>query len=383
MTILETLLQGGFYNFLWTTFWFLIVLTVLVFVHEFGHYAIARWNGVRIDVFSIGFGPELFGWWDSAGTRWKFSTIPLGGYVKMFGDSDASSGQPLPGLGRLAQGERNVSFHYKRLGQRAAIVAAGPAANFAFAIVVLTVLFMTFGQPYTPAEVGQVQPGSAAEQGGIRAGDVILSIDGQAVARFEDVQQAVRMNPGVAMAIAVRRDAKTLTLQVAPARTEVTDRFGNRYEIGLLGIARSGMEYIKRDPVTALYQAVGETWNLSASTLQAMWQMVKGTRTTDELGGPLRIAQMSGEVARGGIAPVLTFMALLSVSLGLINLFPVPILDGGHLLFYAAEAIRGRPLGQKAQEYGFRIGLALVLTLMVFTTWNDLVHIGIKGWFKL
>jgi len=383
MMILETLLQGGFYSFLWTTFWFLIVLTVLVFVHEFGHYAIARWNGVRIDVFSIGFGPELFGWWDSAGTRWKFSTIPLGGYVKMFGDSDARSGQPLPGLGRLAEGERNVSFHYKRLGQRAAIVAAGPAANFAFAIVVLTVLFMTFGQPYTPAEVGQVQPGSAAEQGGIRAGDVILSIDGQAVARFEDVQQAVRMNPGVAMAIAVRREAKTLTLQVTPARTEVTDRFGNRYEIGLLGIARSGMEYIKRDPVTALYQAVGETWNLSASTLQAMWQMVKGTRTTDELGGPLRIAQMSGEVARGGIAPVLTFMALLSVILGLIKLFPVPILDGGHLLFYAAEAIRGRPLGQKAQEYGFRIGLALVLTLMVFTTWNDLVHIGIKGWFKL
>ena len=383
MMILETLLQGGFYSFLWTTFWFLIVLTVLVFVHEFGHYAIARWNGVRIDVFSIGFGPELFGWWDSAGTRWKFSTIPLGGYVKMFGDSDASSGQPLPGLGRLAEGERNVSFHYKRLGQRAAIVAAGPAANFAFAIVVLTVLFMTFGQPYTPAEVGQVQPGSAAEQGGIRAGDVILSIDGQAVARFEDVQQAVRMNPGVAMAIAVRREAKTLTLQVTPARTEVTDRFGNRYEIGLLGIARSGMEYIKRDPVTALYQAVGETWNLSASTLQAMWQMVKGTRATDELGGPLRIAQMSGEVARGGIAPILTFMALLSVSLGLINLFPVPILDGGHLLFYAAEAIRGRPLGQKAQEYGFRIGLALVLTLMVFTTWNDLVHIGIRGWFKL
>jgi regulator of sigma E protease len=383
MTILETLLQGGFYNFLWTTFWFLIVLTVLVFVHEFGHYAIARWNGVRIDVFSIGFGPELFGWWDSAGTRWKFSTIPLGGYVKMFGDSDASSGQPLPGLGRLAQTERNVSFHYKRLGQRAAIVAAGPAANFAFAIVVLAVLFMTFGQPYTPAEVGQVQPGSAAEEGGIRAGDVILSIDGQAVARFEDVQQTVRMNPGVAMAIVVKRDAQTLTLQVTPTRTEVTDRFGNHYEIGLLGIARSGMEYVKRDPVTAVYQAVGETWNLSASTLQAMWQMVKGTRTTDELGGPLRIAQMSGEVARGGIAPILTFMALLSVSLGLINLFPVPILDGGHLLFYAAEAIRGKPLGQKAQEYGFRIGLALVLTLMVFTTWNDLVHIGIRGWFKL
>jgi len=377
--ILETLLQGGFYNFLWTTFWFLIVLTVLVFVHEFGHYAIARWNGVRIDVFSIGFGPELFGWWDSAGTRWKFSAIPLGGYVRMFGDSDPSSGLPLSGLARLAQTERNASFHYKRLGQRAAIVAAGPAANFAFAIVSLSVLFMTYGQPYTPAEVGQVTPGSAAEQGGIRPGDVILNIDGQAMARFEDVQQAVRMNPGVAMAIAVRRDGKTLSLNVTPSRTELIDRFGNRYEIGLLGIARSGMEYVKRDPVTALYQAVGETWNLSASTLQAMWQMVKGTRTTDELGGPLRIAQMSGEVARGGIAPILTFMALLSVSLGLINLFPVPILDGGHLLFYAAEAVRGRPLGQKAQEFGFRIGLALVLTLMVFTTWNDL---RLNGFFK-
>jgi len=379
MMILETLLQGGFYNFLCTTFWFLIVLTVLVFVHEFGHYAIARWNGVRIDVFSIGFGPELFGWWDSAGTRWKFSTIPLGGYVKMFGDSDASSGLPLPGLAGRAQAERDVSFHYKRLGQRAAIVAAGPAANFAFAIVVLAVLFMTFGQPYTPAEVGQVTPGSAAEQGGIQAGDMILNIDGQAMARFEDVQQAVRMNPGVAMAITVRRDGQTHLLNVTPTRTEVTDRFGNHYEIGLLGIARSGMEYVKRDPATAVYQAVGETWNLSASTLQAMWQMVKGTRTTDELGGPLRIAQMSGEVARGGIAPVLTFMARLSVSLGLINLFPVPILDGGHRLFYAAEAIRDRPLGQKAQEFGFRIGLALVLTLMVVTTWNDL---RLNGFFK-
>src|SRR6266481_4201937 len=186
MMILETLLQGGFYSFLWTTFWFLIVLTVLVFVHEFGHYAIARWNGVRIDVFSIGFGPELFGWWDRAGTRWKFSTIPLGGYVKMFGDSDASSGLPIARLGQLTAAEREVSFHCKRLGQRAAIVAGGPAANFVFAIVVLALLFMTYGQPFTPAEVGQVLPGSAAEAGGIRAGDTIVSIDGRPVERFED-----------------------------------------------------------------------------------------------------------------------------------------------------------------------------------------------------
>ena len=376
---LDALLQNGMLSFFWTVLSFLIVLTVLVFVHEFGHYLIARWNRVRVEVFSIGFGPELFGWWDSAGTRWKFSTLPLGGYVKMFGDSDASSGLALPGLARLTAAEREVSFHTKRLGQRAAIVAGGPAANFVFAIVVLATLFMTFGQPFTPAEVGHVQTGSAAEESGIRAGDVIRSIDGQTVARFEDVQQAVRMNPGVPVSIVIDRDGQQKTLEVTPRRSEMTDRFGNHFEIGLLGIARSNMEYVKRDPPTAVVQAVYETWNLSASTLEAMWQMVEGRRTTDELGGPLRIAQMSGEVTRGGVAPTLTLMALLSVSLGLINLFPVPVLDGGHLLFYAAEAVRGKPLGRKAQEFGFRIGLALVLTLMVFTTWNDL---RLSGFFK-
>jgi regulator of sigma E protease len=361
---------------------FLLILTVLVFVHEFGHYLIARWNGVRVEVFSIGFGAELFGWWDRAGTRWKFSTIPLGGYVKMFGDADPSSGLPAAGLGRLAQADRDVSFHYKRLGQRVAIVAAGPAANFVFAIVVLAVLFMTFGQPYTPAEVGQVQPGSAAEQGGMRAGDVMISIDGRSIARFEDVQQVVRLNPGVPMAIVVRRDGQETELHITPSRTELTDRFGNRTEIGLLGIARSGMEYVKRDPLTALLQAGTETWDLTLGTLKAMWQIVIGTRAVDELGGPLRIAQMSGEVAQGGVVAIMWFMAVLSINLGLINLFPVPVLDGGHLLYYAAEAVRGKPLGQRAQEYGFRIGLALVLTLMVFATWNDLVHLRIVEFVK-
>jgi regulator of sigma E protease len=361
---------------------FLFILTVLVFVHEFGHYFIARRNGVRVDVFSIGFGPELFGWHDRAGTRWKFSAIPLGGYVKMFGDNDASSGLPVAGLARMTPAEREVSFHYKRLGQRAAIVAAGPAANFVFAIVVLAVLFMTFGQPFTPAQVGQVQPGSAAERGGIKPGDLIVKINGGSVRSFEDVQQEVRLNPGVPMTIVVKRDGRELSVDVTPTKTELTDRFGNHYRIGLLGIARNGVDYVKRDPANALLQAGAETWTLSADTLKAMWQIVIGTRGTDELGGPLRIAQMSGDVAQGGVVAVVWFMAVLSINLGLINLFPVPVLDGGHLLFYAAEALRGKPLGQRAQEYGFRIGLALVLTLMVFATWNDLVHLRIVEFVK-
>jgi regulator of sigma E protease len=371
------LLEADWQSGLMAILAFLVVLTVLVFVHELGHYLVARRNGVRVEVFSIGFGPELFGWWDRAGTRWKFSAIPLGGYVKMFGDADAAS-MPGQGLPRMTQEEREVSFHHKRLGQRAAIVAAGPIANFLFAIVLFAGLFMTVGQPFTPADVGAVKEGSAAEAAGIRPGDLIVSLDGKQIERFEDVQQIVRGSPGVTMDIVVRRDGRDIALQVTPQLTELQDNFGNRHRVGVLGVTRSGgVEYVQHDPFSAVWRATLETWNVTVGTLQAVGQMIVGARTTEELGGPIRIAQMSGEVASIGIPALVGFMAVLSINLGLINLFPIPVLDGGHLLFYAAEAIRGRPLGQKAQEYGFRIGLALVLTLMVFATWNDIVRLPI------
>jgi regulator of sigma E protease len=360
---------------------FLIVLTVLVFVHELGHYLVARRVGVKIEVFSIGFGPELFGWNDRSGTRWKFSAIPLGGYVKMFGDANASS-MPGEGLERMTEAERRLAFQHKRLPERAAVVAAGPLANFLFAIVLLAALFATVGQPFTPPQVGQVQASSAAEQAGILPGDTFVAIDGQPIERFEDVQRAVRLNTGTPMILLIERDGKEITLTATPKITTLTDRFGNQHMIGLLGIERSGIDYVRRDPLSAVWRATQETANLTTGTLQGVWQMLIGARGTEELGGPLRIAQMSGEVAQNGVVALLWFMAVLSVNLGLINFFPIPVLDGGHLLFYAAEAIRGRPLGQRAQEYGFRLGLALVLTLMVFATWNDLVHLRVVEFIK-
>ena len=353
----------------------LIVLTVLVFVHELGHYLVARRNGVRIEVFSIGFGPEIFGWNDRAGTRWKLSAVPLGGYVKMFGDNDASS-LPSSAVSQMSLEDRAVSFHHKRLGQRTAVVAAGPVANFLFAIVVLTILFATVGEQFTPPDVGQVQPNSAAEQAGIKPGDTIVEIDGQPVERFEDVQRAVQLNDGVTMNLVVQRGGQDIALSVTPRLETITDHFGNVHKIGLLGISRNSVDYVRRDPITALWRATLTTWNYCAVELKAVGQMIIGARSTDELGGPVRIFQMSGEVAQGGIIPLLLLTAGLSVNLGLINLFPIPVLDGGHLLFYLAEAIRGKPLGLKAQEYGFRIGLALVMSLMVFATWNDLVQLG-------
>ncbi len=366
---------------------FLVVLTALVFVHELGHYLAARKCGVRVEVFSVGFGRELFGWNDRHGTRWKLCMIPFGGYVKMFGEmqvfnaTDEDSGET--GRPRITPDEAGVAFDTKPLRQRSLIVAAGPLANFLLAIVLLSGMFMTIGQPFTPADIGRVLPNSAAERAGLLAGDVIVSIDGRQVERFEEVIRTVRLYPATSLELVIERGGDTVILTAIPDVVDETDRFGNPQRIGRLGVLRAGsdMKLVRHDPLSAVWRATAETYILSESIFSAIWQIIRGTRTTKELGGPIRIAQMSGDVWQTGLISVLMFAVVLSINLGLINLFPVPMLDGGHLLFYAIEALRGRPVGERAQNFGVRIGIGMVFALMVFATWNDLVQLRVVDFF--
>ncbi|MCB1884451.1 MAG: RIP metalloprotease RseP [Geminicoccaceae bacterium] len=349
---------------------FVVILSIVVFVHEFGHYWVARRNGVRIETFSIGFGPELFGGNDRHGTRWKFSAVPLGGYVKMLGDADAASATVDQGAARSPD-----SFPAKSVGQRMAIVVAGPASNFLFSIAVLAVLFTFAGRPFTPAVVGEVVGNSPAAAAGLRGGDRIEAVDGVATDSFEALQAEVRDRAGEPLTFTVLRDGRTLDVPITPRMETITDRFGNAHEVGLIGIRPGGMEmteFRRSNPLSAVGEAVAETWRMVAGTLRALGEMVVGTRGTEELGGPLRIAQMSGQIVQDGFLPAVWFTAVLSINLGLINLFPIPMLDGGHLMFYTIEAARGRPLNERSQEIAFRVGLAMVLSLMVFATWNDL-----------
>lgn len=357
---------------------FLITLTVLVFVHEMGHYLVARWNNVRVEVFSVGFGGEIFGWTDKRGTRWKFSWVPFGGYVRFFGDMGATSGLSEEDEA-LTPAERDFTFHHKRLGQRAAIVAAGPLANFALAIVVFAGLFSIVGQPFTSPVVSAVTPGSAALIAGLQPGDRILQVRGSNISRFEDIQRIVQIRPEEEMSLTLLRDGTEHTLSVTPSLVITEDRFGNTLKIGLLGIRSTEVSYEKRNPVIAVWYGFRASFEIVGQTFVVLRQIISGRRGTDELAGPIGIAQMSGQVAQLGFIAAVQFAAFLSVSLGLINLFPIPALDGGHLMFYVFEAVRGKPLSRRAQEYGLRFGIALVLGLMLFTTFNDLNRIDLFG----
>ena len=358
---------------------FLFVLSLVVFFHELGHFLVGRWCGVRILVFSIGFGPEIIGFNDRYGTRWKISAIPLGGFVKFFGDDNVASVSSSARLAGMDEAARAECFVFQPVRERAAIVVAGPLANFILAIAIFAGIFMLYGKQTMSARVDAVQPDSAAATAGFQTGDLVLAIDGHSVESFADMQRIVSASADETLAVTVERNGATLTLKAVPALKEVKDTFGNVHRIGILGISRSMAEAdMKLQPVPpprAVWMGIEETWFVVERTLSYIGGVVVGREAADQLGGPIRIAQMSGQVATMGFVALLHLAAVLSVSIGLLNLFPIPLLDGGHLLFYGIEAMRGRPLSERAQEVGFRIGLAIVLMLMIFATFNDIIHL--------
>lgn len=351
---------------------FLVVLTVVVFVHELGHFLVARRAGVAVAVFSIGFGPEVVGWTDSKGTRWKISAVPLGGYVRFIDDANAASqpgtgGSALPG-----------AFQSKGLAARAAVVAAGPAANFLFAIAVFACLFYAFGKPLIAPVAGAVEPDSPAAAAGFVAGDRVLAIDGKPIDSFSDIQRIVMLKNGVELTIDIDRSGNRLTLHATPKAREIVDGFGEKQTVAVLGLRQANptVELREFGPVGAVAEAARETWSIVDSTLSSVAGMFTGRTSTSQISGPIGIARVSGQVAALGLIPLINLAAILSISIGLINLFPIPMLDGGHLVFYALEALRGRPLPARAQEIGFGIGFAIVLGLMAFGVLNDIVKIA-------
>ena len=359
---------------------FLFVLTIVVFFHELGHFLVARRCGVKVLTFSIGFGPEILGFFDRFGTRWKISAVPLGGYVKFFGDENAASVPDQETVAQMTEAEKAVSFVHQRVSPRAAVVAAGPIANFILAIAIFAGIFMLYGKQTTSARVDTVQTASAAEAAGFKPGDLVTAIDGEKIDSFADMQRIVSVSAGETLTIEVDRGGAHVVLKATPQLKELKDNFGNVHRLGVLGISRSmapgDIKTQKLSPPQALLAGVQETWFVVDRTLSYIGGVVVGREAADELGGPIRIAQVSGQVASAGFVALIHLTAVLSVSIGLLNLFPIPLLDGGHLLFYAIEAIRGRPLSERAQEVGFRIGLAIVVLLMIFATFNDILHLA-------
>ena len=359
---------------------FLAMLSILVFVHEWGHFIVARMNGIRVDVFSIGFGPEIWGRTDKKGTRWKVSYVPLGGYVKFFGDASEAS-TPGDSLDKMSEEEKKVSFHHKKLYQRAAVVFAGPFANFIFAILILATFFYAYGQVDTPAVVSSVVEGSAAEEAGLQAGDVIVAVDGSEIKRFNDVRIEVLYSAGESMNVDVLRGGEIVSLILTPRLTKIVrdgepvlDDDGKPLELYQIGVQNAEKTVIRDHNLTsALWAGVLETRVIVVQSLRGIRQMIVGTRSVKELSGPIGIAKIAGESAKRGIDFWIRVMALVSISLGMINLFPIPMLDGGHLLFYGFEAVLGRKLSERTQEYGFRIGLVFILGLMMLATFNDIL----------
>lgn len=362
---------------------FLVVLTVIVFVHEMGHYLVARWNGVAIQTFSIGFGRELIGWNDRQGTRWRISAIPLGGYVRFVGDMNAASVPDPDAAAKVDPALAPRLFVNKNVWQRIAIVAAGPLANVLLTFLILYALLLGYGRYTIPAEVGEVMPGSVAEAAGLMSGDEILAVDGYVVHGFSDLVRYVATSPERPIVMDLDRGGEKLTLTLTPQAVEQQDRFGNSQRIGQIGVRSNATEADVRLYRPGPAEAVGMTFEeirfIIQRTAAFLGDFFVGRGDVEQLGGPVKVAKVSGEVATLGVVALINLMALLSLNIGIFNLLPVPMLDGGHLLYYLIEAVRGRPLSVRIQEIGFRFGFALVLALMIFTLFNDTVfeHFGI------
>ncbi|WP_262589375.1 RIP metalloprotease RseP [Candidatus Pelagibacter communis] len=361
---------------------FLILILVVVFIHEYGHYYFARRYGVGVTDFSIGFGKELFGWNDKHGTRWKVCAIPLGGYVKFFGDRNVySQADHEEILEKYNEEERDKLFILKPLYQRVLIVFGGPLANFLLALAIFFCIYTFVGKDFTPAVISEVQKDSPAMVGGLKNQDIILEIDGNEVKSIMEVSKYITMSTSDFIDFKVKRSYEELILKVKPNIVEGEDGLGNKINKRMVGIKLSAyndkINHVKLGPAQALYHAANEVYFVSVSSLKYIGGMIMGKADTSQLGGPIRIAKISGQVATFGVLAFISMMAYISISLGLINLFPIPMLDGGHLMFYAFEKVLGRPLSQKTQEGFFRIGLFLLLSLMFFTTFNDLKDLGL------
>ncbi|HZH12566.1 MAG TPA: RIP metalloprotease RseP [Microvirga sp.] len=365
-------------SFALTIFAFLLVLTVVVFIHEYGHYWVGRRCGIGVTAFSIGFGPELFGWTDKRGTRWKISAIPLGGYVKFVGDMNAASVPDTEGVQQMPPDQRAVSFPHQNVAKRAATVAAGPIANFILAIAIFAGFNYFSGRMVLEPVIEKVIPGSAAEEAGFQPQDVIRFIDGTRIETFADMQMIVSSSSGEPLNFVVERNGQSVNLTATP-KVETRETPFGKQRIGLLGVQapqdRSAIKHISYGPLEALKAGAVDTWNQVDRTFNFLRRLILGRESIDQLSGPVGIARIAGTAYEvGGLYSLVNLIGFMSVSIGLINLFPIPLLDGGHLLFYAIEAVRGRPLSEKAQEIGFRIGFAFVAMLMLLATWSDLTR---------
>ena len=361
---------------------FVTLILVVVFIHEYGHYYFAKKYGVGVTDFSIGFGKEIFGWNDKSGTRWKICWIPLGGYVKFFGDRNVfSQADQEKIINKYSSEDQKKLFVLKPLYQRAIIVAAGPFANFLLAIVIFLSIYMFIGKDFTPAMINEVQNESPAQVAGLKKNDVILEIDGNKVKSILDVSKLIMMSTSELIDFKESRFENELIFKVKPNVVDAEDNMGNKVKKRMVGIKLSPfnneIKHVKLGPAKALYYSLSEVYFVSISSLKYLGSIIAGSGDSSQLGGPIRIAKITGQVAEFGFIPFLSIMAYISISLGLINLFPIPLLDGGHLMFYSFEKILGRPLSQKTQEGFFRIGMFLLLSLMFFATFNDLKDLGL------